>query len=78
MRSFVKIKSSRNGKITLSITDIVKSCPIVARMSFNAIRENKSISKISGFTVFSSLTHFARQCSNCLLSQTVIVALVCH
>ena len=27
MRSFVKIKSSRNGEITLSFTDKVKSCP---------------------------------------------------
>ena len=27
MRSFVKIKSSQNGEITLSFTDIVKSCP---------------------------------------------------
>ena len=26
MRSFVKIKSSPNGEITLSITDIGKSC----------------------------------------------------
>ena len=27
MRSFVKIKSSRIGEITLSFTDISKSCP---------------------------------------------------
>ena len=27
MRSFVKIKSSRNAEITLSFTDICKSCP---------------------------------------------------
>ena len=27
MRSFVKTKSSKNGEITLSFTDIVKSCP---------------------------------------------------
>ena len=27
MRSFVKIKSSRNGEITLSFTDKNKSCP---------------------------------------------------
>ena len=26
MRSFVKIKSSRNGEITLSFTGVVKSC----------------------------------------------------
>ena len=27
MRSFVKIESSRNGEITLSLTDIANSCP---------------------------------------------------
>ena len=27
MRSFVKMKSSQNGEITLSFTDMVKSCP---------------------------------------------------
>ena len=27
MRSFVKIKSSQNAEITLSLTDISKSCP---------------------------------------------------
>ena len=27
MRSFVRIESSRNGEITLSFTDIGKSCP---------------------------------------------------
>ena len=27
VRSFVKIKSSRNGEITLSFTDIGKACP---------------------------------------------------
>ena len=27
MRSFVKMKSSRNGEIILSFTDIGKSCP---------------------------------------------------
>ena len=55
MRSFVKIKSSRNAEITLSFTNIGKSWPsriyIVTNMSFNAIRENKILAKISGFTV---------------------------
>ena len=56
MRSFVKIKSSQNGEITLSTTDIVKSCSsrdffYVASMSLNAIRENKNLAKISRFTV---------------------------
>ena len=27
MRSFVKIESSRNGEITMSFTDVGKSCP---------------------------------------------------
>ena len=30
VRSFVKIKPSRNGEITLSFTDIGKSCPSCA------------------------------------------------
>ena len=55
MRSFVKIKPSRIGDITLSVTDIGKSYPVrdfyVANMSFNAIRENKIHAKISEFTV---------------------------
>ena len=46
MRSFVKIKPSRIDDITLSFTDIFKSCPVrdffyVANVSFHAIRENK-------------------------------------
>ena len=53
MRSFVKIKSSGNAEITLSFTDICKSCPSrdFTNMSFNAIRENKILAKIYGFTV---------------------------
>ena len=56
MRSFVKIKPSRIGDITLSFTDISKSCIVrdffyVASVSFNAIRENKILAKISEFTV---------------------------
>ena len=39
MRSFVKIKPSRIGDITLSFTDIGKSCPVrdfyIANVSFN-------------------------------------------
>ena len=57
MRSFVKIKSSRNGEITLSFTDICKSC--LSRkifngtdMSFNAIRKNKILAKIFEFAVY--------------------------
>ena len=52
MRSFVKIKSSRNGEIT----DIEKIIHLsrnfnIANMYFNAIRENRLIAKISEFTV---------------------------
>ena len=50
----MKIKSSRNAEIVMSFTDICKSCPSpdffnVTNMSFNAIRENKTLTKISGF-----------------------------
>ena len=56
MRSFAKIKASCNGENSLSFTDVVKSCQsrdffYVANMSFNAIRENKILAKISEFTV---------------------------
>ena len=51
MRSFVKIKSSQNGEVTLLFTDIGKSC--LSReflMSlicfFNANRKNKILAKI--------------------------------
>ena len=54
IRSFVKIKFTRNGETTLSFTDKVYHAiaPIfnVANMSFNAIRENKILAKISEFT----------------------------
>ena len=55
LRSFVKIKSSRNGEITLSFIDKVNHAivPIfnVANMYFNAVRENRILAKISEFTV---------------------------
>ena len=58
MRSFVKIKPSQIGDITLSFTDIgtfVKHALFaifyVANVSLNAIRENKILAKISEFTV---------------------------
>ena len=51
----MKIKPSRIGDITLSFTDIGKSCPFrdfyVANVSFNATRENKILAKISEFSV---------------------------
>ena len=54
MRSFVKIKPSRIGDITLSFANIRKSCPVsefyVPNVSFNAIRENIILAKNSEFT----------------------------
>ena len=56
MQSFVKIETSRNGENTLLFTDIVTSCPshkflMPQIFFFNAIRENKILMEISGFTV---------------------------
>ena len=54
MRSFVKIKTSRNGEITRLLTlfyHAIVAMFNVANMSFNAFRENKILAKISGFTV---------------------------
>ena len=53
MRSFAKIKPFRNDENSLSFIDVCISCQIfyLANMSFNAIRENKILSKISKFTV---------------------------
>ena len=56
MRSFMKIKPSRNGKIILLFIDIGKSCLNrefyhITNMSFNDIRENKILAKISESTV---------------------------
>ena len=45
-----KKKPSRNREIILSFNDVSLSCN-VANMSFNAIRENKIVAKISEFTV---------------------------
>ena len=54
-----KIKSSRNGEIILPFTDIGESCPsrdfLTSQMSFNAIRENRILAKISEFIVLLSL-----------------------
>ena len=56
MQNIVKMKPSRNGKITLSFIDIGKSCLNreffhITYVSFNAIRENKMLAKISESTV---------------------------
>ena len=54
---FRENKPSRNGKITLSFIDTVKYCLspeffTSLIMSFNAIRENKILAKISESIVF--------------------------
>ena len=56
MRSLVKIKPSRNGKITLSFIDKRKFCLSreffhITNMNLNAISVNKIIAKISEITV---------------------------
>ena len=52
MQSFVKRNPSRNVEITLSLTNIGKSCPShkffnAVNMSFDAICENKILVKMS-------------------------------
>ena len=53
IQSFMKIKPSQNGKITLSFTDICKSylsCEILtSQKCLNATRENKILPKKSEF-----------------------------
>ena len=56
----MKIKTSRNVEISLSLTDVVYSCPRfcnVGNMYFNAICENKVLPKISEFTVLALTIH---------------------
>ena len=54
--TFVKIKPSKNGEITMSFTDVSKKGPCsefnVKNTSFNAIHDNKILAKISKFSVF--------------------------
>ena len=54
MRSFMKIKSLRNGEIILSCTDISKSCPtrefLTKQICLDAFRE-KIHAKFSEFMV---------------------------
>ena len=59
MRSFVKIKCSQNGEITLSFTDIVKSCSSCKCLGsqicyLTLFPKNKILAKISGFTILIS------------------------
>ena len=61
--SFVKIKSSRNGKITVSVTDVVKSCFSCKFLTWqicllHIIHENNILTKISKPTVYSSAHAF--------------------
>ena len=55
------MKHSRNGKITLPFTDVDKSYILqfqffyLANMSFNAIRDNKILARISEFIVIDVL-----------------------
>ena len=55
MLSFEKIRSSQNSEITLSFTDIGKSCRgcefLTSQMSFKAFHKSKIFAKISEFTV---------------------------
>ena len=55
MHSFLKMKCSRNDKITLSFTDVVNRALVanfnVANISFNHICENKILAKEIQFTV---------------------------
>ena len=55
MQSFVKIKLSQNGKITLFFIDKVNLALVenfhITNMSFNVTRENKILAKISESTV---------------------------
>ena len=56
MLSFVKIKPSRNDEITLSFSDVGKSCRGREFCKWQiclltATRENKILAKISEFTV---------------------------
>ena len=56
MQSFAQTKSSRNGKITLSITDIGKSCTSCEFLApeeclLTLFAKNKILAKISRFTV---------------------------
>ena len=63
MRSFVKIKSSEMAKSLLRLLIKENHALVanfsVANMSYNAIRENKNLAKITGFTVLwmFSFTH---------------------
>ena len=80
MRSFEKLKPSRNGRISLSFIDnmyIMHKSRIsnVANMSFNAIRENKILAKIYEFTVMPFNWPFAFICMYLMLIAGLKMAL---
>ena len=54
MRSFLKIKASRNDEITLSSTDVGKSYPIRDFLTSNANREIRVLAKMSDLAVFTA------------------------
>ena len=62
MRSFVKIKSSRIGEISLLFTEKGKQYPSLkfnaVSRSFNTFRENKILAKIYDFTASGSYWKF--------------------
>ena len=80
----MKIKPSQNGEITLPLTDEGKLYPSrkflnVKNMSFNAIYENKILTKISELTIvknviFVKLIHYSTQVF-CAIQYGVIWAL---
>ena len=62
MRSFVKIKYSRNAEITLSFTHIRKSWPshefLTSQICLLTLHsENKILAKISGFIYIHAISH---------------------
>ena len=64
VRSFVKLKSSRNGKTPLLFTTMGSHTCYIANMSFKAIREIEILAKISEFTVAYSKTCLKRPLEN--------------
>ena len=51
MRSFVRLNPMRNGNITLSYTDVGKSCPSKSQICLLALFAKSILAKISEFTV---------------------------
>ena len=67
MRRFAKLKPSRNGEITLSFTDVSKSCQHsvflnVANMSFILICASNILAKVSEFAVSEAIYQGCLKC----------------